>query len=132
MHGTSMGGLRSGSTRLAAAAAVSVAVFCFAQLAAAAPSSGSKSQRTTGASAVGAHSSFLKVLRAAHRNRTRKRKRPVRSSMPAPPQIPAPAPTSPPSATDFQNRVGFSTPGTLFTGWRGATPAGRLCRPDGR
>lgn len=107
MHGTSMGGLRSGSTRLAAAAAVSVAVFCFAQLAAAAPSSGSKSQRTTGASAVGAHSSFLKVLRAAHR--ARKRKRPVRSSMPAPPQIPAPAPTSPPSATDFQNRIGFST-----------------------
>lgn len=75
----------SGSARLAAAALVVAALLGFAQLAAAAPSSGSSQQAKRG-SEVGASASFQRILRSARKRR--------RSARPA---------------KNYRNRVGFST-----------------------
>jgi hypothetical protein len=98
------------SVRFAAATIVALTLFGFAQLAAAAPHSGSSAQRAQRGSAIASHSSFQKVLRLARRFQSRKGRRPAPKRPPAAstPVVPAP-PSAPPTPNDYRDRVGFST-----------------------
>ncbi len=101
--------------RLAAATIVAVALFGSTQIAAGAPSSG-VSAHSKQSRSLTANSSFNRIYKIAKLFSTRKRKpvrpRPVSPPPPPPspsPSLPLPPPASPPTANDFQNRVGFST-----------------------